>query len=79
MTHKEVWMLVEAEVPALGYTTLYIEPEEGSEEVTYPDSAAQLLENNYARLRLGKGGKRVSKTRLAGWSMRGPEIPFITQ
>jgi alpha-mannosidase len=54
--YKEVWMLVEAEVPPLGYTTLYIQPEEGGEEAKYPDSPVQILENSYGRLRLGEGG-----------------------
>jgi alpha-mannosidase len=36
VSYKEIWILVEAEVPALGYTTLYIEPQQGSEDPVYP-------------------------------------------
>ena len=54
--YKEAWMLVEAEVPPLGYTTLYIEPEEGSEEARYPDSPVEVLESRSVRLRLGRKG-----------------------
>ena len=54
--YKEAWMLVEADVPASGYTTLYVEPEEGREEAAHADSPATILESSYARLRLGAGG-----------------------
>ena len=54
--YKEAWMLVEVEVPPLGYTTLYIEADKGSEEVSYPNSPVELLENGSVRLRLGTSG-----------------------
>jgi alpha-mannosidase len=54
--YKEAWMLLEAEVPALGYTTLYIEPEEGSEEASNPETPVNVLESRRLKLRLGKSG-----------------------
>ena len=54
--YKEAWMLVEADIPASGYTTLNVEPDEGREEPAYIDEPATILENRYARLRLGPGG-----------------------
>src|SRR4030095_10689985 len=54
--YKEAWMLVEADIPASGYTTLYVEPDEGQEEPGYVDEPATILENRYARLSLGPGG-----------------------
>jgi alpha-mannosidase len=56
--YKEAWLLVETEVPSLGYTTLYIEPEEGTEDVAVPppSTSSQVLESEHLRLRLGEGG-----------------------
>ena len=73
--YKEVWMLVEAEVPSLGYTTLYLEPEGGSEEATYPDSAVHVLENKYARLRLGEGGIESFEDKARGVEYAGAGNP----
>lgn len=54
--YEEAWLLVETEVPSLGYTTLYIESEEGTEEVMVSQSIPQVLESKYLRLRLGERG-----------------------
>ena len=66
LSYKEAWMLVEAEVPGLGYTTLYIEPEEGSEEASYPQAPVEVLENRSARLRLGKSGIESLEDKVRG-------------
>ena len=54
--YKEARMLVEAEIPGCGFTTFYVEPEPGSEEVNYIDKPVTVMESRYARLRLGPGG-----------------------
>jgi alpha-mannosidase len=54
--YKEVWMLVEADVPALGYRTLYVQPDEGSEDVSYAHAPVEVLESRSIRLRLSRTG-----------------------
>src|SRR5262249_58303545 len=54
--YTEAYLLVETTVPPLGYTTLYVEPASGAEEVSYAQPQAAVLENRYARVTLGPGG-----------------------
>ena len=73
--YKEAWMLVEAEVPPLGYTTLYIEPDEGSEEARHPDSSVEVLESRSLRLRLGKSGIESLDDKVLGVQYLGAGNP----
>ena len=52
----EAYLLVDAEIPGLGYTTLYIDHQEGEEVEDRIKPPVNMLENGYARLRLGKTG-----------------------
>jgi len=54
--YKEAWMLIDAEFIPSGYRTLYVEPQDGREEVDYRQTPISVLENDYARLSLGAGG-----------------------
>lgn len=64
--YKEAWMLVEAEVPALGYTTLYIESDNGSEEASRPGTPVKVLESSFLRLQLGQTGIESLKDKVRG-------------
>ncbi len=54
--YKEAHLLVRVEVPALGYTTLFIEPAEGIEEPLQIEGRADSIESDSLRIRLGSEG-----------------------
>ncbi len=64
--YKEADMLVDVEIPPLGYTTLTIEPLEGSEEAAYPESPVTVLESRYARLQLSDRGIESLEDKVRG-------------
>ena len=77
-TYKEAWLLVDAEVPALGYTTLRIVPAEGDEEPAYPDEPVHSLENEFVRIELGAEGIRQvqDKRRNATYQAAGNPVHY---
>jgi alpha-mannosidase len=56
LRYAEAYLLVEVEVPPLGYATLYIDPQKGEEVEDRKEPPVNVLENEYARLRLGETG-----------------------
>ena len=75
--YKEAWMLVEADIPASGYTTLNVEPDEGREEPAYIDEPATDLENRDARLRLGPEGIESLEDTTRGVRYAGAGSPCL--
>jgi alpha-mannosidase len=73
--YKEVWMLVDAEVPGLGYTTLYVEPDEGIEDASSPHAPVDVLESRSIRLRLGRSGIESLEDKIRGAKYLGAGNP----
>ena len=76
-TYKEAWLLVNAKVPALGYTTLSVVPAEGDEEPSYPDEAVSALEDDFARIELGAEGILEIRDKRRDAAYRGAGNPVF--
>ena len=76
-TYKEAWLLVDAEVPALGYTTLRVVRADGDEEPAYPDESVSVLENGLARIELGTEGIREIRDKRRDVVYRGAGNPVF--
>lgn len=74
-TYKEAWLLVDAEVPALGYTTLRIVRASGDEEPSYPDEPVSVLESDFARVELGPEGVRAVRDKRRNVTYEGAGNP----
>jgi alpha-mannosidase len=75
LSYKEARLLVEAEIPATGYTTLTVEPQPGREEPAAVDGPATVLESDRIRLRLGPGGIESFEDRARGVRYAGAGNP----
>ncbi len=76
-TYKEAWLLVEAKVPGLGYTTLRVERADGDEEPAYPDAAVEALENDRVLVTLGPTGVRSVRDKVRNATYQGAGNPVF--
>ena len=74
-SYKEIWALVDVEVPAMGYTTLTVVAETGGEEIAPLGKPTSVLENSRLRIELGETGVEVLKDRVRGSEYRGAGNP----
>ena len=75
-SYKELWLAVDVEAPPAGYTTLTVVPQEGSETPTDPEGSESVLENNYARVKLGPGGIDSFEDKSRGVTYAGAGNPI---
>jgi hypothetical protein len=76
-SYKEIWALVDVEVPAMGYTTLMILPQTGNEEIGPLAKSASVLENSRLRIELGEAGVETLKDKIRGVEYRGAGNPVF--
>ena len=79
LNYQEAAFLVEAQIPALGYTTIYVEPDTGEEDDQHLNSPVTVLESSYARLELGETGIEAIEDKVHGAHYsEAPAISSIT-
>ena len=73
--YTEAYLLLEATVPPLGYTTFYVESKPGTEELSYAEPRASALENRYARVTLGPTGIEIFEDKVRNAKYEGAGNP----